>query len=95
VSDHQAPDAETVQRVILDYLRDELLPPDTVVRPEDDLLSGELLDSLSVLRLATFVDEHFSIGMQPSDFLVENFQNVERLSAYVVRMANDGKSNGN
>ena len=76
-----------IQTAILAYLREELLPESTEVTVEDDLLSGELLDSMAILRLATFVDETFSIGMKPSDFRVENFQSVHALTNYVLSTA--------
>lgn len=77
--------ATEIQARILDYIRDELLDEDIEVRPDDDLLSGELLYSLAVLRLATFVDETYAIGMKPTDFTVENFQTVAALTDYVLR----------
>ena len=81
---------ETIRRRILAFISDELVAEDVEIGPEDDLLSGELLDSVAVLRLATFVDETFAIGMKPTDFLVENFQNATVLSEYVVR-ATEGR----
>lgn len=77
--------AAEIQRRILDYIRDELLDEEIELRPDDDLLSGELLYSVAVLRLATFVDETYGIGMKPSDFTVENFQTVSALTDYVLR----------
>lgn len=73
-----------VQEVILAFIREELLPADMDIEPTDDLLSGELLDSMAILRLATYVDTTFAIGMQPSDFRVENFQSVQALTDYVL-----------
>lgn len=78
-------DAHDVEAAILDFIHQELVAPDVRVSARDDLLTGELLDSLAVLRLATFVDEQFRIGMQPSDFLIENFQNAAVLTEFVLR----------
>ncbi len=38
-----------------------------IVNRDDDLLSGDILDSIGVLRLAAFVEEEFQINMQPAD----------------------------
>lgn len=73
-----------IEERILSFIRDELIPGVTVGRDED-LLSGDLLDSVAVLRLATFVDEEFHIGMKPSDFVIENFKTVAVLTDYVHR----------
>jgi acyl carrier protein len=81
--------AEDIRRQILDYIAAELVADDVEVGPGDDLLSGELLDSLAVLRLATFVDDTFGLAMKPSDFVVENFQNVSVLTDFVLRSMPD------
>jgi len=91
MSETNPPTAGEIRRRIVGFIRDELVAEDVEVGPEDDLLSGDLLDSFAVLRLATFVDETFAIGMKPTDFVVENFQNAAVLTDYVVR-ATEGRS---
>ncbi len=81
--------SEISQR-ILDYIRDELLDDDLEVALEDDLLSGELLYSLAVMRLASWVEETFAIEMTPANLTVENFQTVEALTDFVAR-ATEGR----
>jgi acyl carrier protein len=78
-------DAHAVETAILEFIHQELVAAEVRVEAEDDLLTGELLDSLAILRLATYVDEEFKIGMQPSDFLIENFQSVAVLTRFVMR----------
>ena len=68
---------------LLEFIRRELLSPGIDVGRRDDLLSGELLDSVAVLRLAAFVEEAFEIKVQPADFVIENFANVVVLAEYV------------
>ena len=75
---------------IMAFVQEELLPPGTPLQPGDDLLSGGLLDSMSALRLATWVSEEFAFEIDPADFIVENFQSVEVLAAYVRRASGVG-----
>lgn len=84
MTDEIPADAASIQSLILDFVQEELISADSDLGPEDDLLSGELLDSMGILRLATFVDDHFSLGMKPTDFRVENFQTIQALSDYVL-----------
>lgn len=70
---------------ILDFIREELLDGDVEVGLEDDLLSGEVLYSLAVMRLASWVEETFTVEMKPADLTVENFQTVAALTEFVVR----------
>jgi acyl carrier protein len=76
---------ETVESRILDYLQRELAGPDVQIGRDLDLLSGGVLDSIGVLRLAAFVGEEFRIEIEPSDFVIENFSSVAALASYVGR----------
>ena len=61
-----------IESRIITFIQHELLSPDTTVDREDDLLSGELLDSIAVLRLSVFVEEEFQLVVQPADYVIEN-----------------------
>lgn len=76
---------EEVEARLVEFIEGELLTPGTEVHREDDLLSGDFLDSVAVLRLATFVAEEFDLEIQPADFVIENFRTVAVLTEYVRR----------
>ena len=82
--DPRLPAGEIEDR-LLAFIRRELLSPGVTVGRDDDLLSGELLDSVAVLRLAAFVEEELSVPVQPTDFVIENFQSVAVLAGFVRR----------
>ena len=77
--------ADEIERRILDFVRVELLGPEVTADRDDDLLSGDRLDSVGVLRLAAFVAEEFDFEIAPADFVVENFRTVAVLTDYVER----------
>ena len=77
--------AREIESRLLEFIKRELVSPQTAVGPEDDLLDGELIDSVGALRLATFVAEEFDITVQPADFVIENFRTVAALAAYVLK----------
>jgi len=83
------PEPAEIESRVLTFLERELLSPGVSVARDADLLSGEVLTSMSVLRLAAFVSEEFQIGMQPSDFVIEHFRNVAVIADYVRRAAAD------
>jgi acyl carrier protein len=76
---------EVVEERLVAFIEKELLDPGETVTRDDDLLSGELFDSIGVLRLAAYVEEDFAIEMEPSDFVIENFQNIGVLAEYILR----------
>ena len=80
-------ETEDIETRVLAFIQRELLSPDPIVERDDELLSGEILDSIGVLRLATFVQEEFRFKMQPAEFVIENFQTVAVLAEYVRRAA--------
>jgi acyl carrier protein len=78
-------EASDIEQRLLAFLQRELLEPGVAIGRDADLLSGDVIDSIGVLRLAAFVGEEFRIGVQPADFVVENFRNVAVLAGYVGR----------
>jgi hypothetical protein len=81
--------AEIEDRLLL-FMRTELMDPDTLVDRTTPLLSGEVLDSMSVLRLASYVQDEFRIVTGPADFTVGNFRDVAALAGYVRRSLDGG-----
>ncbi len=77
--------ANEISAHILDFIREELLDEEIEVGLDDDLLSGEILYSLAVMRLASWVEDTFSIEMTPANLTIENFQTVAALTDFVVR----------
>ncbi len=48
------------------------------------LLEG-LLDSVNILRLVVFIEEHFRIQVQDEELIPENFKSVATLTTFVER----------
>jgi acyl carrier protein len=84
--------AEEVEARLREFIERELLSSTVRLEAETDLLSGDLIDSLGALRLATFVGDEFGLVMQPRDLVVENFRNLEVLTAFVHRMTAEAAS---
>jgi acyl carrier protein len=58
-------------------------PP--AIAPEDDLLSGGLIDSLGVTQLVAFLEERYAIAVTDADLVPANFQSLAAIEAYVAR----------
>jgi len=50
---------------------------------QDNLLESGVLDSLGILDLVAFVEQNFAIVLNDDELVPENFQTIERLSAFV------------
>ena len=83
-ADSQSPmPPEEIEQRITAFIERELLTGGTTITRDDNLLTGEIIDSIGVFRLATFIEEEFQIVIEPTDFVIENFENVAVLSRYV------------
>ena len=78
-------EVQEIESRIIEFIERELMDPGETIDRLDDLLSGEFFDSIGVLRLAACVEEDFKIDMQPSDFVIENFQTVDALAKFGLR----------
>jgi acyl carrier protein len=53
------------------------------IAPEDDLLSGGILDSLGVTQLVTFLEDRFGIRIADDELTPANFRTLAAIEAFV------------
>ncbi|SRR6266446_5551742 len=53
------------------------------LKDSDALLETGILDSLGVLDLVSFLEREFSLGVVDEELVPENFQTIDRISAFV------------
>ena len=72
------------QTILMDYIKEELLKGRKVdLKPEDDLLSAGILDSLGILQMVAFIEERFGYQVPDEDVVFENFFSIEALASYL------------
>ena len=59
---------------------------------QDALLENGIIDSLGVLDLVSFMEETFAIAVMDEELLPENFQTIERLTAFIENKRNGSGS---
>jgi acyl carrier protein len=90
--DQTPPDARSTEDRIVEFIRRELLEAGAGFDRNANLLTGDLIDSMGVLRLSAFVADAFGVTMRPGDFVVENFRTVEALAGFVLRRRASGET---
>ena len=55
------------------------------VADDDSLLEKQILDSLSILKLISFVDEEFGIFFREDELEPERFESVNRITELILR----------
>ncbi|MEM7793615.1 MAG: acyl carrier protein [Cyanobacteria bacterium P01_C01_bin.118] len=78
------------QRVIQTYISDVLLNGRMQVDADDDLLVGEIIDSLGMMQLVAFIEETFAIRVPLEDITIQNFRTVEAMDEYLTGKAGHG-----
>ncbi len=73
----------SVQQEIYDFIVS--LQPD---KPFDfdvdlDLLEDGILDSVAVMELVVWSEDHFQIGIDPDDLVPENFQTLKSIAEFI------------
>jgi acyl carrier protein len=73
--------------IILDFLRDEVeeLPDDVELDENTSLFREQLLDSMNLTSLITFLEETFSIKIGAIDIVFENLDSVTNMVAFIAR----------
>jgi acyl carrier protein len=73
------------QEAIKQYLTKELSSDHKTLNLgiDDNLLLGDLVDSLGVMRLVNFIEQRFSIRVPPEDVTIEHFRSIRVIAEYV------------
>jgi len=76
---------------IHNFIFDELLRGacDTPLNDDEDLIESGVIDSLGIMSLLIFIEEHFSIKISPDDLVPENFSSINTITMLVNRQINN------
>ena len=75
---------ETILRPINDYIAGEILrQPGRQIEPDEPLISGGLIDSFSLVDLALFVEQTFSVRIEDTELNADTFDSLNELAALI------------
>lgn len=76
---------ERMKEQIIKYITNELISSEnTVISSDEDLLSSGVLDSLSTMKLISYIEESFEVKVAPEDMVIENFLDVNSMEAFIL-----------
>jgi acyl carrier protein len=75
----------TIGIEIEQFIIDELLAGKDIkkVGAEDSLIESNVLDSLGLIRLITFIEQQFGIPIRDDDVTPENFQTINSIKTFI------------
>jgi acyl carrier protein len=59
----------------------------SAIRPDTELIGDGILDSLAILNLVGFLEEHFNIMLPVEEFVPENFRTPSAIAALAARLS--------
>lgn len=77
------PDAATFAIELIEFIEADVATYDDPIDPDTDLLLTGLVDSLGVVMVSSWIQDTLSIAIDPGDIVLENFQTVAQMVAYV------------
>ncbi len=75
----------TIGTVVERFIVDEIMLGDTQTKLETEasLLSRNILDSLALLRLISFLEEEYNITIEDGEVIPENFETLGQITAFI------------
>ena len=58
---------------------------DVSLSPDESLIESGIVDSLRILRLVAFIEENFSVVVDDTEVVPENFETINAMSSLVQR----------
>lgn len=55
------------------------------IEPDQSLLDSGILDSLALLRLIGYIEDHFGVTIDDSEVVPENFETINDITAIIER----------
>ncbi len=76
-----------MSNLLIEFIQQQILGGDTEIAlsPEDDLLGSGLVDSMSMMKLITFIEDKFELLIPPQDMTIENFMTIGHIQEYLER----------
>ena len=65
------------------------IKPGVDFESEKDLIGGHVLDSFSIIRLVSDLEEEFDITITPLDIIPDNFKSADAIYAMVQRLEDE------
>ncbi len=81
---------EEITKVVHDFILREFLPGEDPDELSDHtpLISGGILDSITTLKMVTFLEDRFGITIEAYEAGVDNLDSIDQIAALVAKKKN-------
>jgi acyl carrier protein len=75
-----------MHQIIADFIAQEILKkPNRVLKNNEHLISGGLLDSLSLVDMALFVEDTFGVRLKNAELNASTFDTIDQLVNLIIQ----------
>jgi acyl carrier protein len=76
--------ADDIRPAIIEYINEEFVIEDTGVDiATANLLEEEIIDSLGIFTLVSFIEDTFGVSVEPEEVNLDNFETVDAVAKLV------------
>lgn len=83
--DRRFGDPLTTTGPIRDFIRRELLYDPNAALDDDTVIFPDLVDSLGIMEVVDFLEDHFQVTIDDDELLADNFATLSAMAALVAR----------
>ena len=76
---------KTIQQEIAEFIATLNPAAKSGLDPEANLLEEEIVDSVAMMNVIVWLEEHFKLSIDPDDLTPENFGSINGIVAYLGR----------
>ncbi len=81
-----AHEIDRIDGEILTFIEQQFsVPPEIALNADTHLFRTGVVDSLDLLLLVRFIEEHYELSIASSDLVLENFQSAASIKEFVAR----------
>lgn len=80
-------DKTEIERIVSSYVCDKIFFKKKKVSNDFVLLTSGEIDSISTLRLISFLEKKFSLNIKMEDFDPDNFDSINKITKFVMEKA--------
>lgn len=74
---------EEIKTDIKNFILEEFSPEDTQLPEDESLFDAGIIDSLGMIKLTAFIEEKYSIVINPSEVTMDNFSTIDKIVKYI------------
>ena len=72
-----------IKSAIKDFISDEFVTDGSDIADDTNLLEEEIIDSLGIFTLVSFVEDRFGVKVDPEEVNLENFETLTAIESLV------------